>query len=170
MASKKTKIICAALCALWLVLLIVSYVLPKEEEEAPAKPEAEIVNCFVGAAPVTISGSIVQYRNYSLLKMNLHNRDTTPVSALKVFIRCYSAYDDEITDGAPCHVIYEQYKIQPDGTNKAEYCLPEYTKRVDIYLYSVYYFDQIKPEWGDRKATREQIDLYAPKTVIKYDR
>lgn len=170
MASKKTKIICAALCALWLVLLIVSYVLPKEEEEAPAKPEAEIVNCFVGAAPVTISGSIVQYRNYSLLKMNLHNRDRTPVSALKVFIRCYSAYDDEITSGAPCHVIYEQYKIQPDGTNAAEYCLPEYTKRVDIYLYSVYYFDQIKPEWGDRKATREQIDLYAPKTVIKYDR
>lgn len=168
MASKKTKIICAALCALWLVLLIVSYVFPKEE--APAKPEAEIVNCFVGAAPVTISGSIVQYRDYSLLKMNLHNRDTTPVSALKVFIRCYSAYDDEITSGAPHHVIYEQYKIQPDGTNKAEYCLPEYTKRVDIYLYSVYYFDQIKPEWGDRKATREQIDLYAPKTVIKYDR
>lgn len=168
MASKKTKIICAALCALWLVLLIVSYVLPKEE--APAKPEAEIVNCFVGAAPITISGSIVQYRDYSLLKMNLHNRDTTPVSALKVFIRCYSAYDDEITSGAPHHVIYEQYKIQPDGTNKAEYCLPEYTKRVDIYLYSVYYFDQIKPEWGDRKATREQIDLYAPKTVIKYDR
>lgn len=168
MASKKTKIICAALCALWLVLLIVSYVLPKEE--TTGKPETEIVNCFVGAAPVTISGSIVQYRDYSLLKMNLHNRDTTPVSALKVFIRCYSAYDDEITSGAPHHVIYEQYKIQPDGTNKAEYCLPEYTKRVDIYLYSVYYFDQIKPEWGDRKATREQIDLYAPKTVIKYDR
>ena len=94
MASKKTKIICAALCALWFVLLIVSYVLPKEE--TTCKPEAEIVNCFVGAAPVAISGSIVQYRNYSLLKMNLHNRDTTPVSALKVFIRCYSAYDDEI--------------------------------------------------------------------------
>ena len=168
MASKKTKIICAALCALWLVLLIVSYVLPKEE--APAKPEAEIVNCFVGAAPITISGSIVQYRNYSLLKMNLHNRDTTPVSALKVFIRCYSAYDNEITDGAPCHVIYEQYKIQPDGTNATEYRIPSYTKKVEISLYSVYYFDQIKPEWGDRKATREQIDLYAPKTVIKYDR
>lgn len=168
MASKKTKIICAALCTLWFVFLIVSYALPKEE--APIEPEAEIVNCFVGAAPITISGSIVQYRSYSLLKMDLHNRDTAPVSALKVFIRCYSAYDDEIIDGAPRHAIYERYKIQPDGTNTAEYCVPAYTKRVDIYLYSVYYSDRMKPEWGDRKATWEQIDLYAPKTVIKYDR
>lgn len=102
MASKKAKIICAALCALWFVLLIVSYVLPKEE--TTGKPETEIVNCFVGAAPVTISGSIVQYRNYSLLKMNLHNRDTTPVSALKVFIRCYSAYDDSFEKRADCKV------------------------------------------------------------------
>lgn len=167
MASKKTKIVCAALCVLFFAMMVVMTVLP--EDKAPVETKEEAVDCFVGAPVITVSGSIRQTRYCPILTMRFYNHDTEPVSAVKVLIRSYNVYDEEIWRSAPCRVIYQEHRIQPGEEATACYTLPDNTKRAEIYLYSIYYPDGIKPEWGDREATTEQIDLYAPKTVIKYE-
>lgn len=168
MASKGTKIVCIGICILFFAMMIVAFALP--EKETPVETKEEAVNCFVGSNPITISGSIEKGNYFPLLKLRFYNRDTEPVSAVKMLIRSYNVYDEEIRDGSPYHAIYQEYRIQPGSENVATYSLPHNAKKAEIYLYSVYYPDQIKSEWGDRRATPEQIDLYAPKTVIKYER